>query len=154
MLQALKQFTVNTQEQPAITHRIETIRTTELPTVLSRKLVFLPIKPGSPLYDESKGQNQYEVVGVSNSGKTVTHYKLRTANTDAAIPISDYIDQYVETGQIIEREDASNSTVHNLPMPVYPIVHYGGSFVPCVQLKDGHRALIAGDVVIKGAKMF
>ena len=96
MLQALKQFTVNTQEQPTITHRIETIRTTELPTVLSRKLVFLPIEPGSPLYDESKGQNQYEVVGVSNSGKTVTHYKLRTANTDAAIPISDYIDQYVD----------------------------------------------------------
>lgn len=154
MLQALKDFTVTSQEQATITHKTEAIRTEELANVLSRKLVFVPVEPGSPLYDETKGGNQYEIVGVSNSGKTVTHFKLRTANTDASIPISDYIEQYVETGQIIEREDASNSTIHMVPMPVYPIAQYGGTFVPCVQLKDGHRALVTQTNIIKGIKMF
>ena len=154
MLQALKDFTITSQEQATITHKTEAIRTEELANVLSRNLVFVPIEPGSPLYDESKGGNQYEIVGVSNSGKTVTHFKLRTANTDASIPISDYIEQYVETGQIIEREDASNSTIHMVPMPVYPIAQYGGTFAPCVQLKDGHRALVTQTNIIKGVKIF
>lgn len=154
MLQALKDFTVSVGEQSTIKHQTEAIRTEELANVLSRNLVFVPVEPGSPLYDETKGGNQYEIVGISNSGKTVTHYKLRTANTDATIPISDYIEQYVETGRIIEREDASNSTIHLVPMPVYPIAQYGGSFAPCVQLKDGHRALVTQTNIIKGVKMF
>ena len=53
-----------------------------------------------------------------------------------------------------EREQEGGCQIHNSPLPIYHFAYSQGEYMPCVKLKDGHKALISRDGRInKGAQV-
>lgn len=152
MLNELKTFKPSTVTSN-FEHVVQEIGVPELTSIFSQKLVLLPLSETSPLYGAEDFPEQYEPVLVDETAKKVTHYCLKTGNSDESISLTPYFLEYLETGKVTEHLDEYTDNVHMIPLPIYPVISYLGQYVPCVALKDGTRALINGDNIIKGVKL-
>jgi len=151
MLQELKNFKPESVKH-AITHQIETKRVRQLKSIFEQNLVLLPIDETSPLYSPDDFPEQYEPVIVN--GDVVTHIKLKSGDYGDSTSINTYLNEYLQTNNVTEREHTDKCTLHHSPLPIYHFGYEQGEYMACVKLKDGYKALVSRDgYVDKGIKL-
>ena len=148
MFEELKQFTPPTREM--VEHVSRPIAVRGLEGLAEKKLIFLPITEGSPLYDKDEFRKQYEPVSYID-GKVI-HYTLQSGSHDETRTVTHYLDEYMETGQIHPEDEGALSDLHKSPLPVYGFTSDAGEMVPCVLLKSGVKALMHRDYMVEGVK--
>lgn len=151
MLEELKNFKPE-RVTHAITHKAQTKRVKQLKNIFGQNLVLLPIDESSPLYSPDDFPEQYEPVLVD--GDEVTHITLKSGDYGDSVSINTYLNEYLQTNNVTEREHTDKCTLHHSPLPIYHFGYSQGEYMACVKLKDGCKALVSRDGYIdKGIEL-
>lgn len=137
----------------SVQHKTNTIELSDLVSKLraNEKFVLNKLDETSSLHIDAI-KPQYELLQVNEQTKEISHIKLKTGQNVQAVGISDMIQEFIQTGNITIR-NASNTNMHNIPIPGYTVEEYNNTKAPVVKLKNGRKAIIVNGEIIEGATL-
>lgn len=90
---------------------------------------------------KTEEENTYEMVIIKPDGTMITQIEVETPAEEKEINISEELIECLMTGTVSLNRKQPDSTLHLTPLPIYHLDYFKGRIMPCVELKNGKRAM-------------
>lgn len=114
-----------------IKKNVRTYGLTQLEEILSNDFQLL----------KTEEENTYEMVIIKPDGTMSTQIEVETPQDEKVVNITEEMIECLMTGTVSLNRKQPDSQLHLTPLPVYHLDYYKGRIMPCVELKNGKRAM-------------